>query len=835
MTSATKMDNERSRCTSSLLHRAIYQEKINNRTTQLIGAIKYCKENKCRGWKALSTGLFPLVKSPRTINNILDGKSKHPSHAREYCSVLTMEEEAVLVSYIVNKARAYQPVNRKLIRDKILAMLNLRKKINRDCKGGRKFKKLSPAACKVLKKGKLSRKFWERFDTKHKSVLRKKRRGATSMKRVLSCSMEMAKEHIDNLAEELMRCGIMKHGKKDESGSWTGVIDPKRVYNHDETPQFVNYGIDGSANNVFYSGKGERCTAAKTENRECVTISPMASLSGDICMCHVIFPSSGIKSNMAPKKAADSIENLLVSSTENGFITGKACCKFYEEFDKFLTANDVERPVVVLTDGHSSRYDLEVLRFCEEKKICQFVSPPDTTGLLQPLDQINSMLHAAYRNCLEKNFDTGSHVTRESFMLILAEIWPNWTSAESVKKSFKKCGITEKNLDIEYMQQDKFVSAELVTPHDQTNDSIICSPRTPDRPKRLELTKVESPPVKKGTAAYWKAKFLSMQAKCTTIIETPISPDEIPELTKVDKFKTKKSKNFRITQTCGSLTAKEILKAKEKLVAEENLKQAASDERKQSKEKAKVSFMKCKDGCMCEKKYECEAKGLRQCPFCKDVMKSQCSKALCRIAAGANGKPVMIVCGQSANIKVDRTKELPLDTPRSKKTKYEEIYGDSSDSSLSSTDDESEDQYNPRDQLFEFWKSISPPVDENCIKGKWFAAIYKEGNKPSLYVGRALQRFLKDKDGDVTHLELDCLKPRVGNIDILDGYPSGQGDKYLYPIEDVLGGPLDVVPVPRKQSWRVNKLQNIEYFYETVKSEDRKEWIEQFRQCQGNV
>ena len=85
-------------------------------------------------------------------------------------------------------------------------------------------------------------------------------------------------------------------------------------------------------------------------------------------------------------------------------------------------------------------------------------------------------------------------------------------------------------------------------------------------------------------------------------------------------------------------------------------------------------------------------------------------------------------------------------------------------------------------------------------------------------------------------MELDCLKPRVGNVDILDGYPPDHdGDKYLYPLEDVLGGPLDVIPVPRKRSWRVVNLDKIESFFEKVKNEDRQQWLKEFRECQVDV
>ena len=55
----------------------------------------------------------------------------------------------------------------------------------------------------------------------------------------------------------------------------------------------------------------------------------------------------------------------------------------------------------VKTDGHSSRFNFEVLQFCREKQIRMFVSPPDTTGVTQLLDQINQKLHLEYKNSKE--------------------------------------------------------------------------------------------------------------------------------------------------------------------------------------------------------------------------------------------------------------------------------------------------------------------------------------------------------------------------------------------------------------------------------------------------
>ena len=73
----------------------------------------------------------------------------------------------------------------------------------------------------------------------------------------------------------------MKDSKKLSGGIWEGEIDTNRIFNHDETPQFVNYGVDGTALGLVYAGKGETCKKMIRENRESVTINPFVSLSGN--------------------------------------------------------------------------------------------------------------------------------------------------------------------------------------------------------------------------------------------------------------------------------------------------------------------------------------------------------------------------------------------------------------------------------------------------------------------------------------------------------------------------------------------------------------------------
>ena len=83
------------------------------------------------------------------------------------------------------------------------------------------------------------------------------------------------------MADELIACRIMKNYKKIKKGVWVGDIATERVFNHDETPQFINYGVDGTTAGLVYAGKGETCKKMIRENRENININPFVSISGE--------------------------------------------------------------------------------------------------------------------------------------------------------------------------------------------------------------------------------------------------------------------------------------------------------------------------------------------------------------------------------------------------------------------------------------------------------------------------------------------------------------------------------------------------------------------------
>ena len=127
----------------------VVQKKRERKAAQLEEACRWCIENNARGYKALSTGLFPLIKDKATINNRLDNKVI-TGKEKEYCSILTSEEEESLVRFVKNKNQCLQGINKAELTWFILDVLKIRDHVNKTKKGGRSFKKLSDNAKKAL-------------------------------------------------------------------------------------------------------------------------------------------------------------------------------------------------------------------------------------------------------------------------------------------------------------------------------------------------------------------------------------------------------------------------------------------------------------------------------------------------------------------------------------------------------------------------------------------------------------------------------------------------------------------------------------------------------------
>ena len=111
------------------------------------------------------------------------------------------------------------------------------------------------------------------------------------------------------------------------------------------------------------------------------------------------------------------------------------------------------------------------------------------------------------------------------------------------------------------------------------------------------------------------------------------------------------------------------------------------------------------------------------------------------------------------------------------------------------TDDETDEVSSAIKKLKETWKSLSPPINETDIIGKWYGLSWTTKRSTTLFVGKLVRRFLVDQNGPVDSFIMRCLKPKVGSGNILEETPSHlPPDESHFPLCDVIAGPLHVFP-----------------------------------------
>ena len=71
-------------CHVSQWHEREKVKERKKREEQLVEATEYCIRNGCKGYTALASGLFPLIKDPRTINRRIEDK---PGQWRQWVTV----------------------------------------------------------------------------------------------------------------------------------------------------------------------------------------------------------------------------------------------------------------------------------------------------------------------------------------------------------------------------------------------------------------------------------------------------------------------------------------------------------------------------------------------------------------------------------------------------------------------------------------------------------------------------------------------------------------------------------------------------------------------------
>lgn len=161
----------------------------------------------------------------------------------------------------------------------------------------------------------------------------------------------------------------------------------------------------------------------------------------------VIFPYLRLPDNI--KNVITELPNIDFNYNSSGWMTEQNFLYYIEfVFVKAMKQRNVEFPVLLFLDNHSSHISLNVSQLCDKLGVILITLYPNSTYVLQPLDcAVFRGLKANWTNLLIKKRGTNGNfkVTMLNFPQLLLELLNTYHNADAVRNGFKVCGIYEWN------------------------------------------------------------------------------------------------------------------------------------------------------------------------------------------------------------------------------------------------------------------------------------------------------------------------------------------------------------------------------------------------------
>lgn len=329
-------------------------------------------------------------------------------------SVLSLEEEKVLVDYIISLSSRGFPRKKEDILDSVQNYLKENPRPN------------------PFKDGRPGDKWFSSFMKRHPILGTRNAEGVTKASACVS--------------EEDIRKWFSEISKYFEEQGLTEVIkDPTRIYNADETcflicPKTGKVISQKGAKNVYFIEK-----ASPKEN---ITVMFAFSASGRTCVPMIIYPYVRI-----PDKVKDSVpRGWGIGRSDNGWMTAPVFYEYISNvFYKDLIAAGIKLPVILYVDGHKTHLTKEVSELCKSLKIHLIALYPNATRILQPADVASfKPLKAGWKKYLRLWYaenDSGEVLNKQNFAPLLQKVVNSCTDPSIAINGFRSTGLFPLNPD----------------------------------------------------------------------------------------------------------------------------------------------------------------------------------------------------------------------------------------------------------------------------------------------------------------------------------------------------------------------------------------------------
>ena len=446
----------------------------------MVSAMSAVREQKLTISKAAATFNVPR----KTLDDRVKGLVKHGSKPGPP-TALTSEQEDALEAYLFYMAEHGYPLTRTMVKAYGWAIAK------RSGCGDRFNEEFGPGDH-----------WWLNFKRRHPKITLRKV-DMLERSRAEALNADIVDEYFKLLSKTLDDCKLKSK--------------PRQIYNCDET--FLPLDCTREKAVTCKGAKNTYCQSYGTS--EHITLLCCASAAGIPHPPMIIYA----KSFPGGQYRFQGPEDALYARSESGWIDSELFLVWLKKI--FLRYVVPERPVILLTDGHKTHVNIDVIDVCRQNDVVLFCLPPHTTHALQPLDvAVFKSLKDAFAKAVralsftKKNFV----VSKKEFARVVKHPLDQAFSISNVKAGFLKCGIYPYNPDA--IAKKKMVPSSVYQISSSTSDS--CS--GPESSATQSPRPLSEPLLSSDSASHLASPVASQQISnvpsSNAVVSTPLAASQ---------------------------------------------------------------------------------------------------------------------------------------------------------------------------------------------------------------------------------------------------------------------------------------------------------------------
>ena len=212
------------------------------------------------------------------------------------------------------------------------------------------------------------------------------------------------------------------------------MIDPRRVYNADETMMKLN-----SSSDTVLAPKGTKnLFNVSKDDKAGLTVMATFRADGASLKPFIVYPYERVPKNLTSTFPHD---QATLAATSSGWMQSETFCIYLRSLAQEIVQSGVQFPVLLFVDNHSSHTSLNACETAKELNIELVFLYPNSTHILQPADvAVLRCLKSLWKeeNRVSKRNDIT--ITKLNFAEVFLRAFVKIPSA-TIKTGFFKCGL----------------------------------------------------------------------------------------------------------------------------------------------------------------------------------------------------------------------------------------------------------------------------------------------------------------------------------------------------------------------------------------------------------